>query len=801
MKRAFAFGLAATLLAVTVPISAATFTVTNTASSDSGSLRQAILNANANPGPDSIDFAIPAPGVQTIVLASPLPAITQPVIIDGFTQPGSSANTQPVGQGLNAVLQVQIDGTGAVAEPCFQVFAGNDDLLVMAIQGLVINRCPVGAIHVGTGGDGALIAGNYIGTDPTGTSVPGPQAFGVRVVNVTQVAIGGTFAFERNLISGHTDAEVVAQTAAFMAIRGNLIGTNAAGNARVAEDLFADGLRLDVTASIVVGGLAAGARNVISGVGQNAVEVTNADASGAIIGNFIGTDVTGTQVIGGGRGIDVVDASPLIRDNVIAGQGGVGIQLEHSSSTLLGNFIGTDVTATLSMGNEGGGVYVLEENGDITIGGTAAGEGNVIAHNGRRVLTFVGGVHVRNPRTKIRGNRIFDNRYLGIDLIDGRRGGAVTPNDTGDLDDGANAKQNFPIIENVVVTAGATDVSGHLESTASTTFDIDFFAGASCSFFPWGPVQGEHYVGSLTVATDASGRVDFLTTVPYELPPGERMTATATDPQGRTSEFSQRIILSVDPRSGPAEGGTAVGITGMEFGPNTLLTVGGLPLTNVQVLDSTFLTGAMPALSPGTVYDVAATNPPLGADSLPSAWLSDFLDVPAGHALHQYVVSLVTNGISAGVGGGNFGIGAPTTRQQMAVFLLKAKHGSCYMPPPCAGIFPDVPCSSPFAPWVEQLAAEGITGGCGGGNFCPSTPCAAIRWRLSSSRRGPAPTSCRRRARACSPTSRAPRYSPTGSRSSRTRRSRRAAARTLLPPSAVTRGQMAVFVIKTFFDL
>ena len=88
MKRAFAFGFAATLLAATGPTSAATFTVTNTAPSDSGSLRQAILGANATPGPDSIVFAIPGPGVQTIALASPLPTITEPVFIDGFTQPG-----------------------------------------------------------------------------------------------------------------------------------------------------------------------------------------------------------------------------------------------------------------------------------------------------------------------------------------------------------------------------------------------------------------------------------------------------------------------------------------------------------------------------------------------------------------------------------------------------------------------------------------------------------------------------------------------------------------------------------------
>ena len=58
----------------------------------------------------------------------------------------------------------------------------------------------------------------------------------------------------------------------------------------------------------------------------------------------------------------------------------------------------------------------------------------------------------------------------------------------------------------------------------------------------------------------------------------------------------------------------------------------------------------------------------------------------------------------------------------MAVFLLKTEHGSGYAPPACAGAFADVPCPSPFAAWIEQLAAEGITGGCGGGNFCPASP-------------------------------------------------------------------------------
>jgi hypothetical protein len=96
--------------------------------------------------------------------------------------------------------------------------------------------------------------------------------------------------------------------------------------------------------------------------------------------------------------------------------------------------------------------------------------------------------------------------------------------------------------------------------------------------------------------------------------------------------------------------------------------------------------------------------------------------VPGGHQFYSFVTRLVSNAITVGVGGGNYGVDQPTLRQQMAVFLLKAKHGLCYTPPPCQGDFADVPCPSTFADWIEALADEGISGGCGGGNFCPTNP-------------------------------------------------------------------------------
>ncbi len=85
-------------------------------------------------------------------------------------------------------------------------------------------------------------------------------------------------------------------------------------------------------------------------------------------------------------------------------------------------------------------------------------------------------------------------------------------------------------------------------------------------------------------------------------------------------------------------------------------------------------------------------------------------------------MTLFRNAITGGIGGGLYGPGQSTLRQQMAVFLLKGRHGVCWAPAPCTGVFGDVPCPSPFADWIEALAAEGITGGCGTGVYCPQSP-------------------------------------------------------------------------------
>ena len=161
-------------------------------------------------------------------------------------------------------------------------------------------------------------------------------------------------------------------------------------------------------------------------------------------------------------------------------------------------------------------------------------------------------------------------------------------------------------------------------------------------------------------------------------------------------------------------------MTGTTFVSGATAKIGGVSATGVSVPDSTHVLATVPALSPGTLDDVTVTNPGNLSGTLTKGWFADFLDVPQSNIFHGDIEKVFRAGITAGCGGGNYCPGSPVSRAQMAVFLLKAEHGSSYGPPVCAGIFSDVACPSQFADWIERLAAEGITAGCGGGNYCPN---------------------------------------------------------------------------------
>ena len=661
-------------LALSSPAYAATFTVTNTSDSGAGSLRQAILDANANAGLDTIAFDVSGAGctggVCTITPANTLPVVSSPVLIDGYTQPGSLANTNAQGA-LNTVLKIVL--SGAIHATGLQFSTGADG---STVRGLVVNGGWDYGISFYFAGVGGTVRGCFIGTDAVGTAVTNPHNIrGVDAQFTSNVTIGGPAPADRNLISGNAQSGITISHGTNALVQGNLVGT---------------------------------------------------DKSGAVA--FEGTALLGIGVQGETPGA-------VIRDNVIGGQN-AGIQVGDSNDTTTGqailhNWVGTDVTGTVNLGTHYYGIFVLGK--DVQVGGLGAGEGNVVAFNeGAGVLVVYSTINVfHNP---IRGNSIYGNgtanganftSTLGIDLgnLGGFGQGGLTPNDPGDADIGPNLNQNFPLLSSAVSAGGNTTIDGVLNSTANTQFAIDFYSNDSCVGRPQDFLEGRTYLGTTNVTTNGSGNATIhavLTGV--VLAAGEKVSATATDPDGNTSEFSQRLVLTATPSSG-APSGVSTTLAGFHFLTGATVTVGGAPAANVNVADESTITLTTPSLPPGSLNDIVVTNTDGTVGTLPNGWIADFLDVPGGNQFYSFVTTLVRNAITAGVGGGIYGVTQDTKRQQMAVFLLKAKNGICYVPQPCTTpVFSDVPCSSNFAPWINELVAASITGGCGAGIFCPNSP-------------------------------------------------------------------------------
>ncbi len=709
--------LAAALFGAASLATANTYTVTTTADAGAGSLRQAILDANANPGADTIHFNIVGSGVQTTVLVTSLPTISDAVTIDGYSQPGASANTNLPDQGSNAVILIELNGQGALLTALTIGAAG------VQLRGLAVNRCST-AVRVTLGGTGAVIAGDFIGPDAAGIASPGNQQYGVVVQNnANSVLIGGITPADRNVISGN-GSEISLESGVGHVVQGNLIGTDAAGTKELPGGAPGAGISA-TSANVTVGGTSASARNVIAGNGYGII----AGPGMTIQGNFIGTDVTGTLPIANVAAIAISSPNVIVggsaagAGNVIAASSGNPPSIQGgifffggggTGAVIQGNFIGTDPNGTIDLGNR---IYGIYQPFGATIGGTAPGEGNIIAFNGGGAGILVAGASVGN---RIRGNRFYDNGTVGIDLAGASSGFGPSPNDPGDADAGGNNLQNYPIVGSVDYGASTT-VHATLNSAVSTIFDIDFFANPTCLDRPPLYLQGHDYVGSTQATTDGAGNATIDFVLPVVLQAGQPVTATATDPNGNTSELSSGLLVHTTPRHGQANVGNTINLVGQSFASGATVSIGGMAASNVVLVDSQTLTATTPILPAGSVNDVLVTSPGSGSGSLHNAWIADFTDT-GGSAFLNDIVMLVADQITVGVGGGLYGTNDNIKRQQMAVFVLKAEHGICYTPPPCVGTFADVPCTSSFAPWVEAMAAEGITAGCGGGHFCPMDP-------------------------------------------------------------------------------
>jgi uncharacterized repeat protein (TIGR03803 family) len=385
-----------------------TNTVTSTADSGPGSLRQAILDANADvsSNPVVICFNISGVGVQSIAPLTPLPAITRSVTIDGYTQPGTSPNTLAVAD--NAVLLIELNGanlSGGSANGLFIQASG------CTVRGLVINRfLDATGILVGAY-DSDVIDGNFIGTDPTGLNAL-TNAVGIEILGGVGHRIGGITPASRNIVAGNSYVGINLITCVSNQVLGNFVGVGADGATALPNGGWS--LYLSYCSQTQVGGPSAGARNVISGTPNGCVVAGG--GTNVIQGNFIGTDASGTLSRGNINGI-VLDGSPnnLIggtvagEGNLISGNSSAGVSLgglSASNNTVAGNLIGTDVTGMNALGNVGYGVLINGVSGNF-IGGTNAGARNVISANG------YAGVSIIYPAAT--GNVVAGN-FIGTDI-------------------------------------------------------------------------------------------------------------------------------------------------------------------------------------------------------------------------------------------------------------------------------------------------------------------------------------------------------------------------------------------------
>jgi hypothetical protein len=447
--------------------------------------------------------------VQTIFPLSSLPAIASPVLIDGFSQPGYSGT--PL---------IEINGSQA---------GGVDGLLItgpdVTVRGLDINSFQGAGIHMtGASATGNWICGDFLGTDPTGTQAE-PNGDGVEIDGGASDNLVGTNGdgtddeAERNILSGNQSAGVSISGvgADGNVVAGNLIGTDVTGGTAL---LYPGG-------SFLQDGV-----DIANGASYNRIGIDPAAAGGSDHGNVISGNWTGISIGNLGSWPWPAPGGP------------------SDGNLVAGNMIGTDATGTISLPNTCCGISIFGEASRNTIGGSTAAAGNLIADNGGPGVevseayyvdenTTTEAQYFRDPATlgnSITANRIFGNAGRAIDLNMGpewSQGMAVeTQQDSRTPGVGPNAFQNFPVL----ITGPGGQIEGWLGgSTPDTAFRVDVYASAAEG--PDGSGDAQDFLGSMGVATDASGQVVF--TVPFTAPAGlPIVTATATDPQGNTSEVT-----------------------------------------------------------------------------------------------------------------------------------------------------------------------------------------------------------------------------------------------------------------------
>jgi hypothetical protein len=478
-----------------------TFSVTNNNDSGAGSLRQAILSSNGVKGPNAISFNIPGTGVHTIEVLSALPTITQPLTLDGTTEPGSGgqaviqidgtkAGSTAVGLDLNSAasgstikglavtafssggvllndasnVTLSVDEVGVVQKSALVVVSGNSPFGVELENGanhdiltddVISGQNGNGVVITGSGTTNNVVQGSFIGTNPSGSQAD-PNGNGVVIeAGAASNTIGGTTSAARDVISGNLSlgVEITGIGTSKNIVEGAYIGTNAAGTGALPNGINGVDITYGATNN-TVGGTAAGARNVISGNTFEGVAIAFGGTSGNVVeGDYIGTDYTGANrlangdsgvTITGGATNNTVGGTTVGARNVISGNVSYGVGIGGTGTegnVVEGDYVGTDVTGARSLANGQYGVQIYDGACNNTVGGTTVGARNVISGN----VSF--GVSIDGIGAE--GN-VVEGNYIGTDAT----GTISVGNDSGvEIWDGASSNTiggSTPFTRNVI---------------------------------------------------------------------------------------------------------------------------------------------------------------------------------------------------------------------------------------------------------------------------------------------------------------------------------------------------------------
>jgi parallel beta-helix repeat protein len=435
---------------VVVSAQAATYTVTNNGDnggvnpapfSGTGTLRQALVDANANPGADIISFNT---GFSpfTISVLSYLPAITETVTIDA---------TSPAPTGYSAGNPVVVlDGTSAGASVDGLQIAATASGCV--IRGLVIINFNRWGIFINNSVGSNTITGCFIGINQAGTAAAPNTWDGIKIESSPNNTIGGTTLALRNIISGNGGHGISISNSNSIGnvVKGNYIGLNKSGNAAVGNG--GSGVQIyNASANTnLIGGATTADRNIISGNGIYGVDVVS-PSSATIQNNYIGTGATGLTAIGNAsHGITINTGCPngFILNNVVSGNGtnvtGNGINIDGSTGTTVqANIVGVGADGTTPLGNKENGIIVVNGSNNTTVGGSTAAQSNVIGCSG-----FHGIVIYATSSVTIKGNYIGTNSGQTSTNLGNNQAGIIIQNLSNNIAIGGTAVGEGNVIAN-----------------------------------------------------------------------------------------------------------------------------------------------------------------------------------------------------------------------------------------------------------------------------------------------------------------------------------------------------------------